>query len=125
VAAAPVATRTGFAEVRGARHYYQIVGDLKSGKTPLLVLHGSFMSADAMAPRCSGLRPWGEDPGLSVNKVRPLFGEPALANVQLRDDYAMLGRKSGTGHEPDLEWVLPAPPIEKSMVSAPACAFAS
>jgi len=25
-------------------------GDLKSGKTPLLVLHGSFMSADGMAP---------------------------------------------------------------------------
>jgi pimeloyl-ACP methyl ester carboxylesterase len=42
--------RTGYANVNGARHYYEVRGDLKSGKTPLLVLHGSFMSADAMAP---------------------------------------------------------------------------
>ena len=30
-------------------HYY-VHGDLTSGKTPLLVLHGAFMSADAMKP---------------------------------------------------------------------------
>lgn len=44
------ATRTGFAPVEGARIAYQVDGDLASGKTPLLVLHGSLMSAAAMAP---------------------------------------------------------------------------
>ena len=68
--------------------------------------------ADAMDPRSVGLLTWSEDPALFVNKVRPLFGEPALANVQLRDDYAMIGRTYGTGHEPDLEWVLLKRPIE-------------
>src|SRR5262245_23531998 len=43
-------TRTGYAEVGGARFYYQIYGELAADKTPLLVLHGSFMSAEAMAP---------------------------------------------------------------------------
>lgn len=43
-------TRTGYATVEGGRIYYQIYGDLASGKTPLLVLHGSFMSGDAMQP---------------------------------------------------------------------------
>jgi pimeloyl-ACP methyl ester carboxylesterase len=42
--------RKGFAEVEGARIAYQVYGDLKSGKTPLVVLHGSLMSAESMAP---------------------------------------------------------------------------
>jgi pimeloyl-ACP methyl ester carboxylesterase len=54
-AAKPPATglkpsRSGYAEVSGARFHYQIYGDLKAGKTPLLVLHGGFMSADSMMP---------------------------------------------------------------------------
>ena len=48
--AAATPARTGYADVHGARHYYQVYGDLASGGTPLLVLHGSLMSADAMAP---------------------------------------------------------------------------
>ena len=43
-------TRTGYAETNGARIYYQVHGDLNSGKPPLLVLHGSYMSAESMAP---------------------------------------------------------------------------
>jgi pimeloyl-ACP methyl ester carboxylesterase len=42
--------RKGFADVDGVRIAYEIYGDLSSGKTPLLMLHGSFMSATAMAP---------------------------------------------------------------------------
>lgn len=42
--------RTGFADVEGARIHYQVYGDLASGKTPLLILHGSYMSGDAMMP---------------------------------------------------------------------------
>jgi pimeloyl-ACP methyl ester carboxylesterase len=47
-------TKTGYAEVKGARFYYQQYGDLASAKTPLLVLHGSFMSSEAMAPLIEG-----------------------------------------------------------------------
>jgi pimeloyl-ACP methyl ester carboxylesterase len=43
-------TRDGYAEVEGGRIYYQLHGDLDVGKTPLLVLHGSLMSGEAMAP---------------------------------------------------------------------------
>lgn len=43
-------TRTGYADVEGGQIYYQVHCDLNSGKTPLLVLHGSFMSGDAMRP---------------------------------------------------------------------------
>ncbi len=43
-------TRSDYANVNGARFHYQIYGDLNSGKTPLLVLHGSYMSADSMTP---------------------------------------------------------------------------
>jgi pimeloyl-ACP methyl ester carboxylesterase len=50
VVASPIPATTGYADVKGTRHYYQVTGDLKSGKMPLLVLHGSMMSADAMAP---------------------------------------------------------------------------
>ena len=50
VAAPRIPATTGYADVKGTRHYYQVLGDLKSGKTPLLMLHGSFMTADAMLP---------------------------------------------------------------------------
>ncbi len=47
----PVATpRNGHVDVAGAGIHYQVHGDLKSGRTPLLVLHGAFMSGDAMTP---------------------------------------------------------------------------
>lgn len=46
----PAPTRTGYAAVPGARIYYQIHGDLDARKPPLLILHGGYMSADAMAP---------------------------------------------------------------------------
>ena len=42
--------RTGFADLGGVRIYYQVHGDLASRKTPLLILHGSYMSGDAMMP---------------------------------------------------------------------------
>ena len=48
--AALKADNVGYAEVDGARIYYQVFGDLKSGKNPLLILHGSFMSGDSMEP---------------------------------------------------------------------------
>src|SRR5579864_1362515 len=53
--------------------------------------------ADAMDPRSVGLLSWGEDPAAFVKHVRPLFIEGSLAHVELRDDYAMIGRTYGTG----------------------------
>lgn len=47
---AAYAPQAGHADVAGAAIHYQVYGDLKSGKTPLVVLHGAFMSADAMKP---------------------------------------------------------------------------
>lgn len=51
VATAPAsAAQSGHVDVNGTKIHYQVQGDLKSGQTPLLVLHGAFMSADAMKP---------------------------------------------------------------------------
>lgn len=42
--------RADSAAVEGGEVRYFVHGDLTSGKTPLLVLHGAFMSSDAMKP---------------------------------------------------------------------------
>jgi chlorite dismutase len=68
--------------------------------------------ADTQDPRSLGLLTWSDDPAHFIRNVRPLFTEPPLNRVTLRDDYAMIGRSYGTGHEPDLEWVLTRRPIE-------------
>lgn len=47
---AAYAPQAGHVDVAGTAIHYQVHGDLKSGKTPLVVLHGAFMSADAMKP---------------------------------------------------------------------------
>lgn len=49
-AAAARATTDRSAAVEGGVIRYQVVGDLNAGKRPLLVLHGAFMSSDAMKP---------------------------------------------------------------------------
>ena len=49
-AARAASAKDGFVDVDGARIHYQLYGDLSSGKTPLLILHGSIMSAEAMRP---------------------------------------------------------------------------
>jgi pimeloyl-ACP methyl ester carboxylesterase len=46
----PAKSQSAFADVDGVRIAYQIHGDLKSGKTPLFVLHGSMMSGASMGP---------------------------------------------------------------------------
>lgn len=42
------ARHSAVAQRDGLAIHYAVVGDLASGKTPLLVLHGAYMSADAM-----------------------------------------------------------------------------
>jgi hypothetical protein len=67
--------------------------------------------ADTMGPRGVGLLTWGEDPAHFVRAVRPIFATEALARVELRPAYGMIGRSYSTGHEPDLEFVLLRRPI--------------
>ncbi len=68
--------------------------------------------ADTMDPRSLGLLTWSEDPAHFVTKVRPLFADGPLAVAEIRDDFNMIGRSYGTGHEPDLEWFLLRRPVE-------------
>lgn len=71
--------------------------------------------ADTMSPRGIGLLTWSEDPAHFVTNVRPIFGHAKLLNVDLRHDFAMLGRAYATGHEPDLAHVLLQRPIDNVM----------
>lgn len=47
-AATSATARNGDADVNGTRIHYQLYGDPAPGKAPLLILHGAFMSGDAM-----------------------------------------------------------------------------
>lgn len=49
-ATAQAAPRADSAAVEGGEVRYFVHGDLASGKTPVLVLHGAFMSSDSMKP---------------------------------------------------------------------------
>jgi chlorite dismutase len=68
--------------------------------------------ADTMTPRGFGVLTWSEDPAHFVRAVRPLVDSHGL---RARRDYAMIGRTYGTGHEPDLEYVLLRRPIDNVM----------
>ncbi|WP_332679181.1 alpha/beta fold hydrolase [Brevundimonas sp.] len=50
VAAAAARATDHSVAVEGGEIRYRVIGDPQTGKTPLLVLHGAFMSADAMSP---------------------------------------------------------------------------
>jgi len=50
LAATAVPVKPGTAEVNGVRLHYAAHGDLASGTAPLLILHGAFMSGEAMKP---------------------------------------------------------------------------
>ncbi|MBX3211543.1 MAG: chlorite dismutase family protein [Labilithrix sp.] len=84
----------------------ELLSTLRDRKIPGVVY------ADAMDPRSLALLTWGEDPARFVRDVRPLFAEPLLSSVELRDDFGMLGRTYATGHEPELEWSLLRRPVE-------------
>jgi chlorite dismutase len=84
----------------------ELLANMRARKVPGVVY------ADAMDPRSLAILSWGEDPSSFVKNVRPLFTESPLSRVELRDDYAMIGRTYSTGHEPELEWTLMKRPIE-------------
>jgi chlorite dismutase len=84
----------------------ELVSILRTRRIPGVVY------ADTMDPRSLALLSWSEDPAHFVRDVRPLFTGAPLNNVELRDDFGMLGRSYATGHEPELEWTLLRRPIE-------------
>jgi Chlorite dismutase len=90
----------------------ELVKMLRERKIPGVVY------ADTMDPRSLAILSWSEDPARFVRDVRPLFSEPLLSNVELREDFGMLGRTYATGHEPELEWTLLRRPIENVMNEA-------
>lgn len=52
---AAAAARTGYAPVNGLRMYYEIHGVQGGGRTPVLLLHGAYMSTGAFGPLLPGL----------------------------------------------------------------------
>jgi imidazolonepropionase-like amidohydrolase len=70
VATPPTPATSGYAEVNGARHYhYQVRGDLKSRKTPLLMLHGSSAAEKA----------WAVSHGASAGSVADEVPQPTVS----------------------------------------------
>lgn len=69
---------------------------------------------DVNAPRGLGVLTWSEDPEHFVSRVRPAL-LAAGEGLQLRPDFAMLGRTYATGYEPDLRFWLLTRPVETAM----------
>jgi chlorite dismutase len=64
---------------------------------------------DVNAPRGLGILSWSQDPAHFVRKVRPALNAVG-PGLQLRPEFAMLGRTYATGYEPDLRfWLLERP----------------
>jgi hypothetical protein len=81
-----------------------LIDRLRESKTAAVVY------ADVCNPRGFGLLSWSDDPAHFVEKVRPLFDQPALAGLELLPKFTMFGRSYATGYEPDLaHWLLTRP----------------
>ena len=61
---------------------------------------------DVNDPRGIGLLTLAEDPGLFVDRLRPLLNGPAFASLTQKPEFTMLGRTYSIGYEPDLKEVL-------------------
>ncbi len=61
---------------------------------------------DVNDPRGVGLVTLSEDPGLFVDRLRPLLNGPAFASLTQKPEFTMLGRTYSIGYEPDLKDVL-------------------
>ena len=70
----------------------------------------SVVYADANHPRGLGLLTFSEDPALFVDRVRPLFEQEVLCDLEVRPELTMLGRTYSSGYEQDLAfWLLDRP----------------
>jgi hypothetical protein len=65
---------------------------------------------DVNHPRRLGLLTFSENPTHFVDKVRPLFGDAPLSELNLCPEFTMMGRTYSSGYEPDLAfWLLKRP----------------
>lgn len=71
--------------------------------------------ADMNDPHGIGVVTFDEDPAHFVDRVRPVFAEESLANLDFRPDVSMIGRSYSSGYENDLEFWLIRRPIETLM----------
>jgi len=92
------APQTGFAPVNGLRMYYEIHGEREGTQSPLVVLHGAFMTIELLGPLVPGLAQNRQviavemqGHGHTADVDRPLTYE------QLADDTAALLRHLGIG----------------------------
>lgn len=93
---APVVDRS--VAVEGGRIQYQVIGDLNSGKTPVLMLHGAFMAGEGMRPLADQFTP--SRPVIVVDqrnhgRTGDLSGPFSYA--QLGDDAAAVLADAGVG----------------------------
>lgn len=98
-----------------------LVFQIRAGTRPSIVretLVAGLKSANASAvvyddvcnPRGLGLLTWSDDPRLFVERVRPVFDEPALDALELVPSFTMFGRTYATGFEQGLAyWLLQRP----------------
>ncbi|HEX3774870.1 MAG TPA: chlorite dismutase family protein [Polyangiaceae bacterium] len=70
----------------------------------------SVVYEDVNNPHGLGLLSWSEEPLDFATKLRPVFGEPEAAGLELLREFTMFGRSYSTGYETDLEyWLLRRP----------------
>ena len=61
---------------------------------------------DVSDPRGVAIVTLGRDPGVFVDRVRPLLNAPPFMSLTLKPEYTMLGRTYAIGYEPDLKETL-------------------
>src|ERR1044071_4590795 len=61
---------------------------------------------DVNDPRGIALLTFSEDPGVFIDRVRPLVNSALFAGLTQKPEYTMLGRTYSIGYEPDLKDVL-------------------
>jgi hypothetical protein len=61
---------------------------------------------DVNDPRGIGLLTLAQDPGMFLDRVRPLLNTPTFAVLTQKPEYTMLGRTYSIGYEPDLREIL-------------------
>jgi chlorite dismutase len=67
---------------------------------------GGVLYEDVNDPRGVALLTFSEDPGVFLDRVRPLLNSPSFAGLVQKPEYTMLGRSYAIGYEPDLNEVL-------------------
>ena len=88
----------------GAKGTEALIAQLREENIP------ATLYADVNDPRGVALLTWSDDPDFFVCNVRAMLNRGAFAELQVKPEYAMMGRTYALGHEPQLEdWLLDTP----------------